>query len=148
MTTHLNLFVVGAPVGRTQPVEVEKIEPGIYKILYSPGLVEGIAAGDVIRLTDVSLGLFEIVNRGGNISVKWMASSPISEFLNQADQILKPLGSRRDGDIAKAAVWTIPISATFVAIEEAMEKVIELVPDSGWWYGNVYDENDNPLNWW
>ena len=148
MTDHINLCIEGAKEGHTQPVEVEKTESGDYLVLYSPGLVEGIAAGDVIRLTNDVLGQFKVLHRGGNVSIKWMADSPISEHLEQADKILGPLGARRDGDIAKAAVWTVPVTATFTAIEEAMNRVTDLIPDSGWWYGNVYDENDNPLNWW
>ena len=148
MNCHIDLYVVGAPEGHKQPVEVEETESGDFLVLFSPGLVEGIAAGDIIRVIDVATGQFEVVSRGGNVSVKWMARSPISKFLNQADEFLGPLGARRDGNIANAAVWTIPVTATFSAIEDAMNRVTELVPDSGWWYGNVYDENDNPLDWW
>ena len=75
---HVDLFIVGARPGATQPVEVERLEDDSYIVLHSPGLVEGIAAGDVIRVTDPKLGLFEIVTRGGNISVKFAASSSIA----------------------------------------------------------------------
>jgi len=129
-------------------VEVAEREPGVYVVLYSPGLVEGIAAGDVIRLTDAAFGHFEVLERSGNVSVKWGARSELGSKLNEADSLLQPLGARRDGAIERAAVWTIPVSTGFEAIEAAMEAVVSLISGSSWLYGNVYDENEKPLNWW
>ncbi len=42
---HVELMVEGAPPGKTQPVEVEAISVDHYRVLCSPGFVEGIAAG-------------------------------------------------------------------------------------------------------
>nr|CAP47697.1 putative integron gene cassette protein [uncultured bacterium] len=145
---HINLHVAGASSGQTQPVEVEEVGPDLYRVLFSPGLVEGTAAGDLIRITDVSSGSFEVIEHGGNVSVKWAADSPVGHSLAKADDLLTRLGSRRDGAIAEAAVWTIPVSVGFHAIETQMAQVVALIPGSQWWYGNVYDHAGKPLNWW
>jgi hypothetical protein len=71
---HVGLMVEGAPPGKTQPVEVEAISANHYRVLYSPGFVEGIAAGDTIRIIDRGLGLFEVVSRGGNVAIKFARS--------------------------------------------------------------------------
>ena len=148
MNLHINLFVEGANPGATQPVEVEPLDSGAYRVLYSPGLVEGVAAGDVIRVTDDELGHFEVLQRGGNVCVKWAASASIGESLVEADELLKPLGARRDGSIERAAVWTIPIAVGLSEIESAMASIIALHPGSEWWFGNVYDSDNRPLDWW
>ena len=148
LAMHIELFVVGAPAGKTQPVEVAALGDDLYRVLYSPGLVEGIAANDVIRLVDHTLGTFEVVERGHNVAVKVASSSEISNTLAEIERVLAPLGARRDGAISKAAVWTIPVTPGFEAIEAAMTEIMRIIPESEWWYGNVYDESGNPLNWW
>ncbi|MBA2304080.1 MAG: hypothetical protein H0W08_15805 [Acidobacteria bacterium] len=55
--THIAPAVAGAREGETQPVEVELLPSGAYRILYSPGLVEGIAAGDTIRVVAMRAGV-------------------------------------------------------------------------------------------
>jgi len=75
---HVGLYVEGAPPGKCQPVEVIPRGGSVYLVMYSPGLVEGIAAGDVIRVTDQELGLFDVLERGGNIAVKWERRLPLA----------------------------------------------------------------------
>jgi uncharacterized protein DUF4265 len=145
---HVDLVVVGAEAGATQPVEVEPLGNGEYRILFSPGLVEGIAAGDVIRLTDPRLGLFEVLRRGGNVAVKLGAPEPLEPFLSAICADLATLNGRLDGATETAAVWTIPATAGFPRIEQAMAAAVARIPGAGWWYGNVYDDSGKPLRWW
>ena len=58
------------------------------------------------------------------------------------------MNARRDGNIEHVAVWTISVESGFKAIERSIEQACELLEDPAWWYGNVYDSNDNPINWW
>ena len=145
---HVDLVVVGAETGATQPVEVEPLGNGEYRILFSPGLVEGIAAGDVIRVTDPRLGLFVVLMRGGNVAVKLGAPAPLEPFLAGICADLETLSGRLDGATDTGAVWTIPVSAGFPRIEQAMAAAVARIPGAGWWYGNVYDDRGEPLRWW
>jgi hypothetical protein len=145
---HVDLFIVGARPGATQPVEVERLDSGDLLVLYSPGLVEGIAAGDVIKITDPSLGRFEVVRRGRNLAVKFAAPHPIADLLPSISADLDVLGGRLDGAIEKAAVWTVPAHAGFKRIENVMSSAVARTPASDWWYGNVYDDVGQPLRWW
>jgi hypothetical protein len=145
---HVDLFIVGARSGATQPVEVEQLDDGSYRVLFSPGFVEGVAAGDVIRITDPKLGHFVVVERGGNLAVKFGATSPIAAVLPSISSALAPLGGRMDGAIDKAAVWTVPAAAGFAAIDRIMVAAVGRMPGGEWWYGNVYDEQGQPLRWW
>lgn len=145
---HIDLVVVGAGSAATQPVEVEPLGNGEYRILFSPGLVEGIAAGDVVKVTNPALGLFEVLVRGGNVAVKFGAPQPLGQALPAICTDLEALGGRLDGATETAAVWTIPAVAGFARIEETMAAAVARIPGSGWWYGNVYDDHGNPLRWW
>jgi hypothetical protein len=149
--THIELFVEGAPLGATQPVEVEWIASDEYRVVVSPGLVEGIAAGDIIRLLDRVSGRFEVIRRGGNLSVKFAFDAASAEAASTVDVVTRELeacGGRLDGRIRSAAVWTVPVQAGFATIERVMASAVARVERSGWWYGNVYDEQDVPLGWW
>jgi hypothetical protein len=50
----------GHPV--REPVHAESLGDGLFRLLYTPGLVQGIAAGDEFRLVDAD-GAFEVVRR-------------------------------------------------------------------------------------
>lgn len=147
MNNHINLRVEGSE-GGTQPVEIELISPKVYRILHSPGFVEDVAAGDVIRVIDEKTGAFEVIEYGGNVSVKISDTRSINKKLPEIDSILSKVNSRRDGNLEHIAVWTIPVESGFEAIEAAVSKACELLEEPVWWYGNVYDSQDNPINWW
>ena len=147
MNKHIDLHIEGTE-DRTQPVEVESVSPDVYQILYSPGFVEDIAAGDVIRVTDETKGTFEVIKFGGNVSVKIADVESIIEKLQSIDDFLSSVAARRDGNLEHVAVWTIPVKSGFKNIEAAIAKACSLLKEPTWWYGNVYDAQDNPLNWW
>ena len=145
---HVGLFVEGASPGKTQPVEVERLNSDNYRVLFSPGFVEGIAAGDTIRITDGKLGHFEVVSRGGNLAVKLVTEQPIGATVSAVSAELESLDGRFDGAIEHAAVWTVPVTAGFEKIEGVMSRAVAAMPGSSWWYGNVYDDDGAPLRWW
>ena len=146
---HINLYVEGAGNGGTQPVEVQESSSSTFLVLHSPGFVEGIAEGDLIRVTNEELGYFEVLERGGNISIKWgVPSSDLGSQLPVADKLLSSIGAELDGALSNAAVWTVSAAVGFSAIEKQMEKIVALIPESRWWYGNVYNDDGEPLNWW
>jgi Domain of unknown function (DUF4265) len=95
-------------------------------------------------------GRFTVISRGGNVAIHIWSRSDLSP-----DQI----GSLRDrfsrlGGIAevprraKFAVVTVPVASGFPAIEEAIKDWVDAQEAVEWYYGNVYDADDRPLNWW
>jgi hypothetical protein len=152
---HVRLVVVGARTGTNQPVEVESLETQEYRILRSPGLVEGIAAGDVIRVTNPQLGLFEVTKRGGNLAVKVASGRRLDVELARVSAWLGNLGGRLDGAIDSAAVWTVPLSAGlkdgscgFHRVHDAMRSALAESVEVDWWYGNVSDDRGEEIRWW
>jgi hypothetical protein len=147
---HIGLFVEGSRTSGTQAVPVEALGNDRFRVLCSPGLVEGIAAEDVIRITDERTGRFEVVERGGNVSIKVMGPSSVEKLREQLERELAPLGGWCDGGVEIAAVFTVPVRAGFPAIESVLKAVAASCPGFVWYFGNVYSEEDGvtPLEWW
>ncbi len=137
--------------GRAQkePVHAEQIGEGKYRILHSPGFVQGIAAGDTVRLNSED-GSFEVIERAGNIAVQLFSETPFDDRKKDITQKVEGIGGFLDGAIDRGMVFTIPLSAGFAEIERILGQILEEYPGTEWYYGNVYDPTDGitPLNWW
>lgn len=146
---HVELAVAGARPGTTQPVPAQALPDGTFLILFSPGLVQGVAAGDVIRLSTREPGGFDVVRRGGNLSLQLFDPTQIRPVVEWLLPRLKPLSGRLDGSVQRGAVFTLPVAVGFRAIEELMAEAVKSFPNLEWYYGNVYDpDGHTPLNWW
>lgn len=124
---------------------------GMFIVRGSPGLVEGIAAGDLIRLNEDHT--FEVLERGGNLCVQVLADefpeAETSELVSRVEALGGYLDGGSDGGTSRVRVFTIPVSAGFPAVEAAFQAFAESQPDCDWYFGNVYDEDgETPLNWW
>lgn len=145
---HLDLHVADAPPGTTQPVPVEPVgSDGLHRLLASPGLVEGVAAGDVVEVTDPTQGHFTVWWRGGNVSIKLIASASVGPAKASPTAALEPLRGVCDGSNDGAAVFTVPAQVGFEAIQAATVDGLASHPEASWHFGNVYDGDDQPLNW-
>jgi hypothetical protein len=126
-----------------EDVVVEQ-EGAHYRLAQSPGLVIGIAAGDLFELNANEAP--RVIERGGNVCVQIFSLEA-----DAVERVLGPqfttLGGRLDGRTTKNLVYTVPVSAGFDAIEALFA---ELASPVEWHYGNVYDPKDGvtPLNWW
>jgi hypothetical protein len=148
MVEHVLLFVVDAAPGSRQPVEVESLGDGTTRVLASPGFVEGIAAGDIIRIVDETMGSFVVVRRGGNLAVKILRDGPIQQVTDRALHEVERLGGTLDGSIERGAVFTIPASAGLATVEGIFNALANSFTGVVWWFGNVHDEDGKPLNSW
>jgi hypothetical protein len=130
-----------------ETVLTRTIEPDQHLVLGTPALVEGIAAGDRIRVR--AGGGFEVVQRGGNICLLVVPGEP------PGAEELAPLRDAFDelGGIVELPpdrrfiVITVPAAAGFDTVEAAIDEWVE-PRGHHWEYGNVYDADGNPLNWW
>lgn len=132
-----------------EPVHVVDLGDGRFHLLYSPGFVLGIAAGDEFRLLDED-GKFEIICRSGNVAVQVYSRSPVNPAVQEVTQRVSEIGGALDGKTERGMVFTIPVKAGFPVIEETFNAIVKDYPDMEWFYGNVYDPGDGitPLNWW
>ncbi len=150
---HVDLTILGATPGSTQPVAVERLDGGLLRVLRSPGfvegIVEGIAAGDTIRLLEGGVGAFEVVARGGNLCLKVFCLGPVAAVQDRVATDLAPLGGVCDGSIERAAVFTIPGPPPFAEVERIMDGVTSAHEGVEWYFANAYaDDGVTPLSWW
>jgi hypothetical protein len=135
----------GGPVYELIPAAL--VEPGVYDVVGSPGLACGCAAGDRIRVA--SDGQFDVIRRGGNLCLVVVPRRPAGQGEITA---LRSAFDRLGGLVEMPAngrfiVITVPIAAGFPAVEEAAS-AWAASNEAEWYFGNVHDENDRPLNWW
>lgn len=132
-----------------EEVLVDVVESSRYRLLRSPGLVLGLAADDIIEVTEN--GKFRTIQRGRNVCIQVLSPTRIDNALEQdASTSITRLGGRLDGRAEKILVYTVPVGVGFPIIEEALNAMIAKHTGLEWYYGNVYDPADGitPLNWW
>jgi hypothetical protein len=150
MATTVRLMVgkslAGAPAFEEVVAEYQGMRK--YKLLRSPGLALGIAAGDEFELSED--GTYKVLQRGGNICLQIFATAGIAALETDATARLAPLGATLDGKSTKELVYTISVTVGFESIEAALESLLRNHPSAEWYYGNVYDPLDGvtPLGWW
>jgi hypothetical protein len=150
INVHAGTTSSGKPAYEELPVEERA--PGEFLLLASPGLVLGIAAGDVIRLSPAKKA--QVIERGGNLCIQIFSEKPVSTLEPVVTKSLAALGGRLDAKHASKngyeLVYTIHVDAGFAAVESALDEVVARFGEATWYFGNVYDPSDGvtPLNWW
>jgi hypothetical protein len=131
-----------------EPVEVEVLGGRRYRLLYTPGFVVGVAAGDELEIIDdAASGYYP---RGGNLAVQLFSREPVQPFRDALEGAMRTrLAGTLDGGIARGLSFTIPLGTGFGAIEELFDAFVRSHPGTEWLYGNVYDPDTKaPLGWW
>ncbi|HEU4406808.1 MAG TPA: DUF4265 domain-containing protein [Polyangiaceae bacterium] len=131
-----------------------ELEGEAFRLVHSPGLVEGLAAGDEFSVHKARPG-YKVIRRGGNLCLWFFTTLTTVERDREraAPELVKDveaLGGYLDGGTRRSLVFTIPASAGFENVERVFEAAKARHSGSIWSYGNVYDPEDGvtPLNWW
>jgi len=150
---------VGVPVysdGKPQGEEslpVVVVGPGRYRLLASPGFVEGLAAGDEFELSRDAPQGYRVLARGGNLCIWIYFHREIDAGSPEASDLSRTVGALAgclDGGWSRMLVLTVPHTAGWAAIEASMNAAVARLGAASWLYGNVYDPIDGitPLRWW
>ncbi|MEZ3180081.1 DUF4265 domain-containing protein [Streptomyces pimonensis] len=137
----------GQPVFETLPARA--IGSGTYELTGSPGMVEGCAAGDLLRID--ADGVFRIERRGPNLCIQVFGEPPFdAESLESLSSDFAPLGGLVEAPAGRRfIVVTVPAAAGFPVVESVMETwaagVSVLIE---WGFSNVFGPDGEPLNWW
>jgi hypothetical protein len=117
-----------------------------YRIEATPGLVLGVARGDLIEYEEESKS-FVVLERGGNLAVHVYGPHAVAERV--AEEVEK-LGGSLDGRARDLTVFTVPAAVGFPAVEELFNGLAAADEGVHWYFGNVYDPADGvtPLDWW
>ncbi|MET8605116.1 DUF4265 domain-containing protein [Streptomyces rubiginosohelvolus] len=137
----------GKPVFETLPARA--VGSGSYELTGSPGMVEGCAAGDLLKVD--ADGLFQVERRGPNLCIQAFGQPPFdAESLESLTSAFVPLGGLVEAPADRRfIVVTVPAAAGFPAVEAVMDlwatDVSVLVE---WGFSNVFGPDAEPLNWW
>lgn len=148
----IELYAGSDPKGAEVREEVRTTPLGdsLFKVMQSPGLVQGVAAGDVISLESKDQSRFHVKERGGNLCVQVFCNAVNDQIHENFNSHIVGIGGWMDGCSHKELVFTIPVSVGFGVIEEVLNSLVGSCQGCEWYYGNVYDPIDGitPLNWW
>ncbi|MBO7935202.1 DUF4265 domain-containing protein [Streptomyces antibioticus] len=116
----------GKPVYETLPARA--IGPDTYELTGSPGLVEGCAAGDVLKVA--ADGTFQIEHRGPNLCVQTFGDPPFTATsLEALITAFTPLNGLVESPTDRRfIVITVPATAGVPAVEAVMESWATDVP--------------------
>lgn len=147
---HIHLLIEyaqGQPL--LEPIHAVEIGKGRFRLCFSPGFVQGVAAGDEIRLVGDN-GEFEVTHRAGNLAVQLFSLDPVAPFRADLAERVAKLGGTLDGVIERGVAFTIPVTVGFAAVEKVFKDWVAEHAGWEWYYGNVYDQVDGitPLGWW
>lgn len=129
----------------------EPLGPSRFRLLASPGLVEGVAAGDELELTPADLAGYRVLRRGGQLCIwVYVPEPPPTQTDARLSRAAATLGGYLDGGNVRLRILTVPVSAGFERVEAELNAAVADLRDSSWAYGNVYDpqNGDRPLGWW
>lgn len=122
-----------------------------FRLLASPGLVEGVAAGDELELASADPAGFRVLRRGGRLCIwVYVPEPPPEETETRLGRAAATLGGYLDGGNRGLRILTVPVSAGFGRVEAELAAVVTELRGSTWAYGNVYDPRNGgrPLGWW
>jgi hypothetical protein len=120
-----------------------------YRLEGSPALIQGLAAGDEIELESEG---FRLLKRGGNVCAHIVMRTCNDAARKGVNQLMEKIEGWLDGEMEVEGkcilVCTAPVLASFAVIEETLDEIARKYRAEGWMYGNVYDEDGEPLTWW
>jgi len=148
----LPVLINDTPQGE-EAIPVEPLGGTRFRITASPGMVEGLAAGDELEIDSAEVLGYRLLKRGGNLCVWFYFEHPVDAHDPGVENLtasVERIGGWLDGGQSRMVVFTIPVIAGFPAVERVFDAALEGHPGSQWFFGNVYDPKDGttPLGWW
>lgn len=150
---HDNLYVIAAedPQGRRaiEEIHVEHAKGGSYRVLNTPALVEGVAAGDTVITDGKDPCKITVVLYGGRAGVQFFWGRPFTEEEEQifAAELAKH-GATVEGLTEDVLTTSFDASLGFEVIQESVRLLRQMCPTSEWYYANVYAaDGKTPLPW-
>src|SRR5262249_55593554 len=120
--TEIELPICHNESGRpgTEVLEVERLGAGRYRLPYSPGVVEGLARGDVIEPSAAAPKGFTVVRRSGHLCVWFYFAEPGVNRGPDGDRVrvaVEEFGGLCDGGGNTHLIFSVPVSLGFPAVE-------------------------------
>jgi len=144
------LVAIEAGKAEQEELYVLALGDGIYRVLVPPLWTLGLGAGDEFLIDPETLRPV-VVRRSGNLLVWLYPHDAPAEGTAAVVAEVEALGGRFEGTAEqdRVFVFTIPVRATFPAVEAVFDRFVADHPAAEWLFGNVYaDDGETPLRWW
>lgn len=134
-------------------IQAVRLCPHQFRLLYSPGVVEGVARDDLIEFSDSDPKGFTVLHHSGFLCVWFFFKEQGRNQGPDGDRVraaVEKFGGLYDGSGNTNLVFSVPVSLGFPIIETLFNDLEGQYQGSSWLFGNVYDPwNDfKPLGWW
>lgn len=127
-------------------VRAEPICNGLFRLLLTPGLVSGFAAGDLVGYNADARSL-TLVDRGGNVGVQFFHPRLQGHVLAHVEEQVKSVGGTVDGRLDRLLVFTFPVAVRVSNIQTFLQ-AYETTFGVEWEFANLFDADGEPLPWW
>ncbi len=129
-------------------VPAQQVDERLWRVSATPGLLNGCAQDDLVEVA--ADGSFKVVERGGNIAAHVYARQAISEAdLEELRREFRTVGGQVEWPSNRRfVVVTLDVKAGFSVVERLLDEFVRTHGDTEWFFGNVYDSDGLPLNWW
>ena len=144
------LVAIEAGSDQQEEIGVEAIGDDVYRVVVPPLFTFGLAVGDEFRI-DARTHRPDVLRRSGNLLVWLFHDRAPQERIAATVEEVEALGGTYEGSAreGKVLLFTIPVSATFPAVERVFDGFVADHPTAEWLFGNVYaDDGKTPLGWW
>jgi uncharacterized protein DUF4265 len=141
---------VGPGTAAREELAVDDLGDGTYRLLVPPALTVGLATGDVFEIDPETLRP-NVLRRSGNLTVWLFPAGGHSVQPQRLAREAEAVGGTFEGvgHDGRLLIFTVPVGATFAAIETIFNRYADEHPASEWLFGNVYgDDGVTPLGWW
>ena len=150
----LPLAIVGQSIKREVVLAERGNTPNEFYIRSIPAFVYGTALNDLVQISNEASGLFEVLIRSGQITLRVFIDGRLERTEIEA-LVSAVIAKGGRYEVAKNDVsnkgnsmllLSIDLSIGFKNIEEMMRPIERA--GAQWEYGNVYDASGKPMNWW
>ena len=132
----------------------EKTSTGSFIIRSIPAFTYGYGLGDEIEVINESAGQVSLVKRANNIVIRLFKRGSLNidivdDFVNEIESkggVYEIGTNAKSENESSLLLVSFPLTYGFRNIEKDM-KVFNS-DDYNWEYGNIYDENGDPIGWW
>jgi hypothetical protein len=131
-----------------ETLEMEEVSPGLWRLLHSPAFVLGVARGDVVRVDPQLLAGFEVRERSGFIAVSVFLPQGLDASTSWLESSVRGLGGIPEGGPENVAVFSVPVSVGFPAIEKVFTEFSSVRGGVEWAFSNVYGQRGEVLECW
>ncbi|WP_141620058.1 DUF4265 domain-containing protein [Myxococcus sp. AB036A] len=136
----------------TEILTADELEDNHYRLVFSPGLVESLAAGDEFAINAAEPSGFKVTRRGGNFCIWFFFPKQGMNYSAEAQRLVHEvasIGGRMDGGGETTLVFTVPAASGFDRIADFFDDAVLRIADSAWSFSNAYEPTSGaPLDWW